>query len=239
MTDGISIIIPTHNVPDYLYECVTSILSQKTNYDIEILIGVDACENTLNHINDNKEFYIKTKTFYFNENCGPYTIKNNLMSESTYDKIIFFDSDDIMNGDMVDIIYSELNSYDIVRVKFQNFKIVDGNPINGDIETAIGVFGVKKTFFNSVNGFENWKCNADEEFKYRSEFYTSKHKLIDLVCFKRRIHDYNLTIRHNTGMMSELRRSYKKLMNKKTLSRKFTNPEKIKKDYIKIINDEI
>ena len=40
-------------------------------------------------------------------------------------------------------------------------------------------------------------------------------------------------------MMSELRRSYKKLMNKKTLSRKFTNPEKIKKDYIKIINDEI
>lgn len=61
----ISIIIPTFNVPNYLDECVLSILAQRVNFGVEIIIGIDNCEKTLNHILENKDRYSKCKVFYF------------------------------------------------------------------------------------------------------------------------------------------------------------------------------
>ena len=54
MVEKISVIIPTKDTPKYLDECITSILNQKNDYDIEVILGIDNCEKTLNHIKNNK-----------------------------------------------------------------------------------------------------------------------------------------------------------------------------------------
>jgi glycosyltransferase involved in cell wall biosynthesis len=78
MVEKISVIIPTKDTPKYLDECITSILNQKNDYDIEVILGIDNCEKTLNHIKNNK-LYSNIDVYYFYENVGPYIIKNNLI----------------------------------------------------------------------------------------------------------------------------------------------------------------
>ena len=108
MTNGISIIIPTHKVPEYLKECVESIQSQNVNFGVEIIVGIDNCEETLKHIQENKVFYQDIKVFQFNENVGPYIIKNNLINETMFEYVLFFDSDDFMIDGMLNNFYENI-----------------------------------------------------------------------------------------------------------------------------------
>jgi len=231
MENGISIIIPTYNVPEYLYECVESIYNQKTGFNVEVIIGIDNCPDTLNHINDNKEFYNKTKIYYFDENIGPYIIKNNLINETSNKNILFFDSDDVMNDGMLNMIHPMFKDNDIVRFKFQNFKTENGEKVMGTIEYGVGVFGVRKEKFMGVNGFENWLCQADAEFKMRTEYLQFNTKQLEDICFKRRLHEKNLIKRDDTGMRSKIRKEYLR----KTLEKpKGGKPQKLIKKYIRI-----
>ena len=48
--DGISIIISTYNTPQFLEECISSIKNQKVNFEVEIILGVDSCDKTIDFI---------------------------------------------------------------------------------------------------------------------------------------------------------------------------------------------
>jgi len=234
MTNGISIIIPTHKVPEYLKECIQSIQSQNVNFDVEIIVGIDNCEKTLKHIQENKEFYQKIKVFQFNESVGPYIIKNNLINESMFEYVLFFDSDDLMIDGMLKNFYENIESFDVVNFKFLNFEIVyDIKTIKG-LETAFAILGIKKTLFNNLIGFENWICHADVEFSYRLKHNKIKSVLIEEHQFHRRIHTVNLTVDNETNLSSKLRSEYIKIFNKKKYLRKITNPIKEIKEYHKI-----
>jgi glycosyltransferase involved in cell wall biosynthesis len=149
MKKGVSIIIPTFQVPEYLSECINSILSQKVDFNYEILIGVDGCEDTLNHIKENSEVYKKTKVYYFKENLGPFVIKNNLIDKVKYKYILFFDSDDLMRDDMLNNFYCEIENFDVIRFKY--VELVNGTP-KGGIKLAHGVLGVNKKIFEVLVG---------------------------------------------------------------------------------------
>jgi glycosyltransferase involved in cell wall biosynthesis len=234
MTNGISIIIPTHKVPEYLKECIQSIQSQNVNFDVEIIVGIDNCEETLKHIQENEEFYRDIKVFHFNENVGPYIIKNNLINESMFEYVLFFDSDDLMIDGMLNNFYENIESFDVVNFKFLNFKIVDDiKTIKGE-ETAFAILGIKKTLFNNLIGFENWICHADVEFSYRLRHNKIKSVLIKEPQFHRRIHNVNLTVDKETNLSSKLRSGYIKDFNKKRYLRKWLNPIKEIKEYHKI-----
>ena len=228
MNDGISIIIPTFNVPEFLDECLESIFNQKTNINYEIIVGIDNCEKTLEHIKNKQEFYKKIKVFYFNEKVGPYVIKNNLIRETRYNNLLFFDSDDIMNDSLLEMINPFYKTHDVVRFNFQNFNIVKDNINLTTIENSIGVFGIKKKIFEDFNGFENWICQADSEFKRRTEYVGVRTMKLEEVIFKRRIHENNLTRHKNTNMKSSLRYQYIKEIKIKPKDR---NPDKLTKQY--------
>ena len=231
MKKGVSIIIPTYQVSEYLYECINSIVSQNVDFNYEILIGVDGCETTLNHIKENKEFYRKTKVYYFKENSGPFIVKNNLINKTKYKYILFFDSDDIMNSGMLQNFYNEIPNTDIVR--FNYVELVNESS-KGGIKTAEGVLGVNKKIFDKLIGFENWKCGADSEFLNRSSFNNISSKIVDEVSFYRRLHNKNLTINPETNFKSKLRNSYVDILNKKRVTKNWYNPNIIKKEYEKI-----
>ena len=218
-TKLLSIITPTFNNKKYINECVESIIKSIGDYNVEILIGIDGCLETLE--------YMKTKTYpknvvlyYFSKNEGPYSIKNTLAKLSNSDKLLFFDSDDIMNLNMVDQTIKELDRYVCIKPKYVEF----GGKSLGGIKFGEGVFGIKKNLFLNMNGFEPWMMAADSDFMGR--LYKAKTKILHTpqVLFKRRVHPESLTNKKETGMSSPLRNYYAKISKNK---KGHGNPDKL------------
>ena len=229
---NLSIIIPTYNNVKFIDECIDSIQKSKTNFSFEILIGIDGCDQTLNHLKS-KTLQSNTKVFYFNQNEGPYSIKNTLVKLSNSDKLLFFDSDDIMNPIMVDQTIKELDMYVCVKPKFEEF----GDKSLGGTKFGEGVFGIKKDIFLNMNGFEPWMMAADSDFMGR--LYKTKPKILHTpqVLFKRRVHPESLTNKKETGMSSPLRAHYAKISKDK---KGHGNPDKLNiRDYIEITSGQI
>ncbi len=149
--------------------------------------------------------------FYFEENKGPYTIKNSLAEISTTNNILFFDADDIMNQNMVEEIINGLKNYTCVKPKFNEF----GGKSLGGTRFGEGVFGIKKSLFMSMNGFEPWMMAADSDFMGR--LYKKGLKILHTpqVLFKRRVHPDSLTNRKDTGLRSIERARYAKISKNK------------------------
>lgn len=213
---AISVIIPTFNNVEYLEECINSIYDSCVDREYEILIGIDGCEKTVEFI---KNFKINenTKVFYFPNNGGPYIIKNTLSQISKYDKIIFFDSDDIMEPIMATICDEGLEKFHIVRPKYTNFKIINDEKVfeKNPRKWGEGVFAIKKEIFLGLNGFEGWRVAADSDFIGRLYRNRAKFWNTSQVLFKRRVHSESLTMASETGFNSEIRSQYARLSREK------------------------
>src|SRR5690606_20091563 len=98
------------------------ILKQQYN-PIEVLIGVDACPDTLNKLRQIIHNYkaINPTVVYFKKNVGTYIVSNTLVEMAKYNNILRFDSDDIMGADMIKTILSVDDKYNVIRFKFYNF----------------------------------------------------------------------------------------------------------------------
>jgi glycosyltransferase involved in cell wall biosynthesis len=206
---SLSLIIPTYDSVDYLDELFNSIKNNIYDKEFEVLIGLDKCEKTLNYIKLN-DFPNNYFFYFFTENRGPYIIKNTLAELSKYDKIVFFDSDDIMMNNFLNEIDSSLDKYDCVKPKFVNFKDREGDRKFSDDGSLYGegVFGIKKDIFLNMNGFEGWKVAADSDFMGRLYKFKRKINLTPSILFHRRIHGNSLTMRRDTGYSSQLRARY-------------------------------
>lgn len=84
---------------------------------------------------------------------------------------------------------------------------------------------IKKRLFNSLNGFYPWKCAADTEFINRLAHNNFKQGELHRVCFFRRLHGSNLTMRKSTGWNSPIRKEYANIIGEKTQSGRWNNPE--------------
>lgn len=233
--DSLSIIIPAFKASSFLDECLCSIIEQSKNKNVQILIGIDGCEETLNWADKNKNIYNNVEFFWFKENVGPYVIKNTLAQLASSNNILFFDADDIMGKDLIHNFIINIKDNAIVKFKYCDFKHSEGILKAESIKNyGEGVFGIKKSTFLKLKGFEDWKCAADTEFQLRS-----KHNKIQIIniaksFFYRRIHSQNLTVRNDTNWRSSLRKGYVSKINKKISSHswqlvdfKTTNFEKL------------
>ena len=219
-TPEISFIVPTYNNVEYIDQCIDSIISSCDNVRYEILVGIDACEKTLNHIM-NKEYNQFVKFYYFNENIGPYIIKNTLAKLSRTDNILFFfDSDDVAKENMVYETIKDMVYFECVKPMFHNFQgVLDVNLSKYKRSSGLwgeGVFAIKKDIFLHYNGFEPWKCAADTDFMVRLYKNNIKVKQSSIPMFYRRIHSEGLTSHPSTGHGSEIRRYYSNITKNKT-----------------------
>lgn len=229
----LSIIIPTFKNTEYIDECIYSIVKSSNGYNIEILVGIDACDETLKYIK-NKNYPKNVKFYYFSKNEGPYLIKNSLSTIAESNNILFFDSDDIMKDSMIKTIIENINGYKMIKIKYKNFSEKKLEQIK-EVAFGEGVFVIKKEIFQSMNGFEPWFCSADSDFMKR--FYNKyDEKLIMYtkeIMFDRRVHDKGLTVKKETGMMSSLREEYSKISKEKG----YLNPNILNiREFIKIKN---
>lgn len=214
----ISIIIPAYQTRQYIDECISSI---QGDIDFEILVGVDNCLETYNHIKDNKNI----RTFFFNRNVGPFVIKNTLVNEAKYDYILFFDSDDVMAKDSLDGLVNYIKfGADYIMLNYVDFRgyIKDSDLRGRQMHNAI--IAVKKSVFNTLNGFQPWLCGADTEFTYRLQYNKYKSKITPNIFYYHRIHNNNLTVKKETGHGSHIRRQYADYINKALNNNIWPNP---------------
>jgi glycosyltransferase involved in cell wall biosynthesis len=213
---SLSVIIPTFDSVEFIGELVTSIQNNTYDNEFEILFGIDGCEKTLEYVKT-QEFPKNFFFYYFTENGGPYIIKNTLSELARYDKLFFFDSDDIMLDTLLSEVDNSLDKYDCVKPKFLNFKDYKGNR-NFSSDGSLygeGVFGIKKEIFLNMNGFEGWKVAADSDFMGRIYKFNKKINLTSDVLFHRRLHNKSLTRRKDTGYASQMRADYFKISKNK------------------------
>lgn len=106
----VSIIVPVFNVEKYLEQCLDSIVNQ-TLKDIEIIIINDGSTDGSSEIID------KYKKKYFNikvieqKNAGLSAARNAGIKESKGKYMMFIDSDDFIDLDMVEILYTKAEKY--------------------------------------------------------------------------------------------------------------------------------
>lgn len=97
----ISIIIPVYNTEKYLTECLDSLINQ-TYKDLELIIINDgSTDNSMNIIKKYQKKYDNIKVFE-QENSGQSVARNVGLKYATGDYIMFVDSDDYIELDMVE-----------------------------------------------------------------------------------------------------------------------------------------
>ncbi len=207
MKKGVSIILTAWNTQDYIKECLDSIAKQtffkKGNH--EVLLGIDGCEKTLNRVKRIMSDYPDLKVFFFSKNVGTYIVSNTLAMMAQYKYILRFDTDDIMEPNMVKAMfeYAEKNDSDFLLAKSRTFlsstkkEISDGN-------TPHGPAFIKNEIFREFGGYRPLTCGADTEFKKRISRFVNSH-VIQKILYKRRKHISNLTVKSDTGMHSDYR----------------------------------
>lgn len=226
----VSIIIPTYNNVEFLEECISSVITSASECcEYEILLGIDNCAKTLKftdkcNILKNKNI----KIFFFPKNVGPYIIKNSLASKAKYDNLLFFDSDDVMMKDTMEILMYKFTDNELLKFKFYNFENELGykNASKLSLSTIFshGSFLIKKIKFYKMNGFFGWKCGADTEFAERYEGRGQRIDFLDVPLYYRRYHNNNITRLPETGLDSKLRSRYGKIIIENRINQKWKNP---------------
>ena len=110
MNKMISVVIPAYNVEQYIEKCMDSVLCQ-TYRDLEVIVVDDgSTDNSAKLI----EKYISDKRVkYINqENAGVSAARNNGIKASTGEFLTFVDSDDYLELDMYEKLYSALSETD-------------------------------------------------------------------------------------------------------------------------------
>ncbi|MCI6188321.1 MAG: glycosyltransferase family 2 protein [Clostridium sp.] len=129
----LSIIVPAYNSSDYIEECISSVLKQKTSYNYELIVINDGSkDNTLEKINlfkKNKNLKIINQ-----ENKGFSGARNRGIDEAKGKYIMFLDSDDLLCENSIEKLIKTANEKkaDIVQGSYYTFN-KNGNKFYKDI----------------------------------------------------------------------------------------------------------
>ena len=138
----VSIIVPVYNVEKYLSRCLDSLVNQ-TLKDIEIIIVNDgSSDNSQKIINKYIDRYGSLIKLINQENQGLSIARNNGLKFATSDYIIFIDSDDWIESNMIEEMYNQIikENADVV--------ICGNNVVNENNET------ISKTFPNKYQSYD-------------------------------------------------------------------------------------
>lgn len=158
----ISIIVTAFDNTKFIEDSIISIIESCGTLEYEILVGVDNCNKTLDTlIQLYPKFNSRVKILFFTQKTGTYIIRNTLVKECKFDKLLFFDSDDIMREDLVPSVLESLKRNDYVRYGHITFSNVLTLPKKGKLSSPpngypVGTFGINKNIFLNLNGFEPW-----------------------------------------------------------------------------------
>ena len=203
---GVSVCISAWETSEYIEECLDSVSNQtwfKEHDNWEILLGIDGCEKTLAKVKEIMNKYKNLRVMMMDNNVGTYVTCNTIIKESKYEWIMRFDSDDVMNSDMVETVMNRIskNDLDILTIR-----CTDGNRRN---IWAEGQLIIRRKSFLDYGGFLDRRCGCDTEIKKRTKGKL-RQSVLDKELFYRRPHPNSLTHRKETNMTSPYREEVKR-----------------------------
>lgn len=198
MNKLISIIVPCKNGEKYIAETILAI--KKQNMNIEILVVDDgSTDNTANIAKS-----LSCRVLIHETSKGPVVAKNTALKNAKGDYIMFHDADDVMNDNVLSILYKELDSnHDIsaVMAKLKDFfspelseeekqkTIIKKEPYYGLFSGAVLI---RKSVFDKIGLFKE-TVTAGEiiDWQTRMDKHNLKIKKLDIISTNRRIHSSN------------------------------------------------
>ncbi len=148
----ISIVVPIYNVEKYLVQCVNSIINQ-TLTDIEIILVDDGSPDNCPKICDDyakKDSRIKV---LHKKNGGLSSARNAGIKVATGEYIGFVDSDDYIELDMYEKMYSIAKQYEVDFVMSDYYRFNDDNKVIATLDIDEGIYDkekIKKDIFPSL-----------------------------------------------------------------------------------------
>ena len=233
ITDYVSIIIPAYQSEQYINKTIESLLNLQEQYlKIEIIVGIDGCENTLKLMSQT-DYPNNVKIYFFEENQGLSYVKNTLTTKSTHNNLIIFDSDDIPMPNLIRRAVEHLRTNDIVY--WRNIKYYENTGeleefderYNLDNTVVGGCFAIKRKMFFELNGFFPWRCHSDAEFKERLKYHNYKMHMVNEPLFIYNIRENSLSRNPSTREGSKLRNVYKSILSDKIGNRNLNNPDRL------------
>lgn len=191
MPQSITIIIPAYNADKYIEECLDSIQNQtyfNYNKDYQIIIAVDGCKKTLNKIKSIAHKYYNLEVYMLRKNSGTYIALNSVLHHIKNDLFIVFGADDTMFSNMISTIM-QIGAPLMVRHD--------------------GVIFCQTKHLNALGGFSPWRCAGDSDFRRRLERHLKTNLTRTNYYFNYRQHPEQITKQKSTDYNSELRLTYK------------------------------
>lgn len=153
-----SIIVPVYNTEQYLERCFNSILSQTyKNYEV-IVVNDGSTDSSLKIINRYKEFICINQ-----KNQGLSMARNNGIKKATGDYLIFLDSDDFLDKDLLLNLCQKIEDQEIIRYQLA---VVENEEVIKFSEPS----------FNKLNGGQAFKNICQFHFVENAYLYTIKRK---------------------------------------------------------------
>ena len=123
----VSVIIPVYNTERYIKQCVDSVINQTVLPKELILVDDGSNDSSSNICDDYEKKYDFIKVIH-KENAGLGMARNSGMQLATAEYIMFLDSDDYIETDMLETLYSYTNDMHTDLVKSGFFRVdLQGN----------------------------------------------------------------------------------------------------------------
>lgn len=143
----ISVLIPTYNRPEYLKECLDSILEQKwfSDSELEFIISDNSDNNETKELVEKYIINNREKNIIYNkniENIWAYRNLNKLLEIKKWKYFIFVcDDDKFYNENSLKLLYDNLIKYNLDCIYWLYFMI------NSEWEYIYNFYNIKHTFF--------------------------------------------------------------------------------------------
>lgn len=165
----ISIIVPVYNVKDYLCRCIDSILKQ-TYKNLEIILVDDGSNDGSSKICDNYQKKDNRIIVIHKENGGLSDARNAGIKRSTGHFIMFIDSDDYVDKNIVNTLYNNLLSTDSDISICSYYSVKNGIKSSPNYSKKEFVVEDKDKFYNLYNEYSGVTVSSCMKL-YKSEIF--------------------------------------------------------------------
>lgn len=239
----VSVIIPVYNSAPWLRRCLDTVCGQ-TLRDIEIIVIDDSSEDeSVNIINEYIEEDSRILFIRNDNNKGVSYCRNTGINKSSGEYIAFIDSDDFIDSDFFEVLYSNNNCEDIIKGNILMYNETlnknyceDWNDLNYDMKQnksyfccafTSAIFNKRFITKNSICFPEKRKYFEDPRFSIIASIKAKKVKIIDSTYYYyRHFHKKNININQDINNVVE------KIDEINSLLRYINRRKIIKDDYI-------
>ena len=191
MENLITIVIPSYNEENYIYNTLWRISRQKFDGKIRVLIADNnSTDNTLERVSKASEDFNNLQIELIKGGKVEFA-RNNSAKLVTTPFILFMDADSLLQGENVFVeVEKYLNKYEIISVKQKSvvrndfksvltYKILDWIRMIMPITFCTGCFFlISKSKFNQLGGFDETLQNS-EDFWLSKQIPKSKFKILN------------------------------------------------------------